>query len=160
MQLTHRLWLCCCRLAPVCLCVCNPSIIQGITTVYDDAVLVDCPKLRSLDGLRGIRQMGKDLVLRNLKSLTTTAGLSNLTSVGAQGWARWACVCRCVCVNQLWVCECDSRCMLPETLDICAGGHSTTGIDTQQPAPQFAIAAACCPHHSAPTAPWQVQVWC
>jgi len=56
--------------------------MQGVTSVFDDMVVVDCPNLKSLVGLGSLSRLGKDLVLRNLKSLTSTAGLSNITNVG------------------------------------------------------------------------------
>ena len=61
--------------------------------MFDDTVFVDCPQLKSLRGLERVTKLGKDLVIRNLKSLTSTAGLGNLTSVGEySGCTRHVCM--------------------------------------------------------------------
>jgi hypothetical protein len=61
---------------------CHFRVLQGLTSVDDDAVLVDCGSLKSLQGLGSLTKFGRDLVLRNLASLTSTAGMGNVTSVG------------------------------------------------------------------------------
>ena len=66
-----------------CHCPCNVSL-QSLTAVFDDTVFVDCPNLRSLEGLGALGKLGKDLVLRNLPALTSTAGMPNITSVGEE----------------------------------------------------------------------------
>jgi hypothetical protein len=63
--------------------------------VFDDTVFVDCPMLRSLDGLSSLKTIGRDFVLRNLRSLTSTAALGNLTSVG-----ELPAVCQGVCSKE------------------------------------------------------------
>lgn len=64
------------------MCVVCGTALQGLTQVYDDAVFVDCGSLRSLSGLGSLGSLGRDLVLRNLRSLTSTSGMANITQVG------------------------------------------------------------------------------
>lgn len=70
-----------CLMRVVCTTV-TVTALQGLTQVFDDVVFVDCPSLRSLAGLGSLGSLGRDLVLRNLKSLTSTTGMANITQVG------------------------------------------------------------------------------
>lgn len=76
-------------------CACSPAspplhpfCPQALQDVAGDIMIRHNPRLKSLAGLSGLVNARREVGLVDNAQLTTTAGLSNLTSVGARGSAH------------------------------------------------------------------------